>query len=171
LEQITDDSVARLIKQLVYHYRTNISNRFIRPALLQLPFDEILWGQIESLTERFDHRASQGFIIEDLYRQIGALTKFVCAVRHDIVPSLRYKLGNNYSDKTDKLLRDLAINNFASNLQVFAGLLLELYNKLVELDTADAKGKRPIYKQYPDLENIQEKLTEDQQEMQEKREK
>jgi len=161
----------RLIKQLVNHYRTNISNRFIRPALLQLPFDEILWGQIESLTERFDQLSCHGFIIEDLYRQIGALVKFVYAVRHEIVPSLRYRLGNNYTDKTDKLLRDLAVNNFSSNLQVFAGLVLELYNKLVELDTADAKGKRPIYKQYPDLEDIQEKLTEDQEAMQEKKEK
>jgi len=158
LDQITDDSVVRLIKQLVDHYRTNISNRFIRPALLQLPFDEVLWAYIESLTERFEQLSYQGFNIEDLYRQIDALVKFVCAVRQEIVPTLRYRLGNNYSDKTDKLLRDLAINNFSSNLQVFAGLLLELYNKLVELDTADAKNKRPVYKQYPDLDGIQEKL-------------
>jgi hypothetical protein len=147
----------RLIKQLVDHYRSNISNRFIRPALLQLPFDEILWGQIESLTERFDQLSYQGFNIEDLYRQISALTKFVFAVRQEIAPTLRYRLGNNYSDKTDKLLRDMAINNFPSNLQVFAGLIFELYNKLVELDTADAKGKRPIYTQY-DLDDIEEKL-------------
>jgi hypothetical protein len=125
---------------------------------LQLPFDEIIWGQIESLTERFDQLSYQGFNIEDLYRQIGALAKFVDAVRREIAPSLRYRLGNNYTDKTDKLLRDMAINNFPSNLQVFAGLLLELYNKLIELDTADAKGKRPIYTQYPDLDDIEEKL-------------
>jgi hypothetical protein len=162
LDQITDDSIVRLIKQLVDHYRTNISNRFIRPALLQLPFDEILWNHIESLTERFDQLSYQGFNIEDLYRQMSALTKFVYAVRREIAPSLRYRLGNNYVDKTDKLLRDLAINNFSSNLQVFAGLLFELYNKLVEVDTADAKGKRPIYKQYPELEDIEEKLMGDQ---------
>jgi hypothetical protein len=52
----------------------------------------------------------------------------------------------------------MAINNFPSNLQVFAGLLLELYNKLIELDMADAKGKRPIYKQYPELDDIEDKL-------------
>jgi len=147
----------RLIKQLVDHYRSNISNRFIRPALLQLPFDEILWGQIESLTERFDQLSYQGFNIEDLYRQISALTKFVFAVRQEIAPTLRYRLGNNYIDKTDKLYRDMAINNFPANLQVFAGLIFELYNKLVEIDTADAKGKRPIYTQY-DLDDIEDKL-------------
>jgi len=158
LDQITDDSVVRLIKQLVDHYRTNISNRFIRPALLQLPFDEILWGKIESLTERYDHLCYQGFTVEELYDQIGALTKFVYAVRREIAPSLRYRLGNNYSDKTDKLLRDMAVNNFSSNLRVFAGLILELYNKLVEIDTAASNGKSPIYKEYPDLDDIEEKL-------------
>jgi len=158
LDQITDASVVRLIKQLVDHYRTNISNRFIRPALLQLPFDEILWGQIESLTERFDQLNYQGFNIEDLYRQLGALTKFVYAVRREIAPTLRYRLGNNFTDKTDKVLRDMAIHNFSSNLQVFAKLLFELYNKLIEVDEADAKGKRPIYTQYPDLEDIEGKL-------------
>jgi hypothetical protein len=160
LDQITDDSIVRLIKQLVDHYRTNISNRFIRPALLQLPFDEILWSHIESLTERFDQLSYQGFNIEDLYRQLSALVKFVYAVRREIAPTLRYRLGNSYyTDKTDKVLRDMAIHNFSSNLQVFAGLLLELYNKLVDLDTADAKGKRPIYTHYPDLEDIEDKLT------------
>ena len=158
MDQITDEAIVRLIKQLVDHYRTNISNRFIRPALLQLPFDDILWTHIESLTERFDQLSYQGFNIEDLYRQLGALTQFVYAVRREVVPTLRYRLVNNYADKTDKVLRDMVIHNFPANLQVFAGLLFELYNKLVEIDTADAKGKRPIYKQYPDLDDIEAKL-------------
>ena len=147
-----------MIKQLVDHYHTNISNRFIRPALLQLPFDEILWGQIESLTERYNQVGYQGYHIDDLYRQIAALGKLVYAVRREIAPSLRYRLGNNFSDKTDKLYRDMAINNFSSNLQIFAGLIMELYNKLVELDTMASKGKRPLYKQYAELNDIQDML-------------
>jgi len=159
LDLITDDSVARLIKQLADHYKTNISNRFIRPVLLQLPFDDILWGQIESLTERNEKLGYQGYHIDDLYRQISALGKFVYAVRTEIAPTLRYRIGNNFSDKTDKVLRDMAINNFSSNLQVFAELIYELYNKIVEIDTAAVKkGERPVYKQYTDLEDIQEKL-------------
>jgi hypothetical protein len=159
MDQITDDSVVRLIKQLVDHYHTNISNRFIRPVLMQLPFDDILWSHIESLTERFDQLSYQGYHIEDLYRQISAMVKFVYAVRCEIAPTLRYRIGNNFTDKTDKVLRDMAINNFSSNLNVFAGLIFELYNKLIELDTAAApKGKRPIYKQYADLEDIEDKL-------------
>ena len=159
MDSITDDSVVRLIKQLVDHYHTNISNRFIRPVLLQLQFDDILWNQIESLTERFDQLGYQGYHIDDLYRQIGALAKFVDAVRREIAPTLRFRIGNNFTDKTDKVLRDMAIHNFSSNLQVFAGLIYELYAKLIEIDTAATKkGKRPLYKQYAELSDIEEKL-------------
>ena len=160
MDQITDESVVRLIKQLVDHYRTNISNRFIRPVLLQIQFDDVLWNKIESLTERFDQLGYQGYDIEELYRQISALTQFVDAVRREVAPTLRYKIGNNYSDKTDKVLRDMAVHNFSSNLQVFAGFIYELYTKLVEIDTEAAKSKRkgPIYKQHTELNDIEEKL-------------
>jgi len=158
LDHITDESVVRLIKQLVDHYRTNISNRFIRPVLLQIQFDDVLWNQIESLTERFDQLDYQGYDIEELYRQIAALTKFVDTVRREVAPTLRYRIGNNFADKTDKVLRDMTINNFSSNLQVFAGFIYELYTKLVEIDTEAAKGKSPIYKKHTELDDIKEKL-------------
>jgi hypothetical protein len=158
LDLINDESVIRLVKQLVDHYQTNISNRFIRPVLLQIPFDDILWDQIESLTERYDQLGYQGYHIDDLYRKIAALGKFVYAVRREVAPTLKYRIGNNYSDKMDKVLRDMAISNFSSNLQVFAKLIYELYTKLVEIDTEAAKGKCPIYKQITELDDIEEKL-------------
>jgi hypothetical protein len=158
LVSITDESVIRLVKQLVDHYHTNISNRFIRPMLLQIQFDDVLWNQIDSLTERFDQLGYQGHYIEDLYRQISALAKFIDAVRREVVPTLRYRVGNNFTDKTDKVLRDMAVHNFSSNLQVFGELVFELYNKLVEIDTETAKGKRPVYKQFAELDDIEEKL-------------
>jgi len=158
LEQITDDSVVRIIKQLGEHYKNNISNRFIRPVLLQLPFDEIFWGQVESLTERYGQTDYQGYHFDDLYRQIAALAKLVDAVRREVAPSLRYRIGSNFPDKMDKVLRDMTINNFSANLQVFAGIIYELYTKLVELDTEASKGKPPVYKQYAELEDIKEKL-------------
>jgi hypothetical protein len=58
----------------------------------------------------------------------------------------------------DKVLRDMAVNNFASNLKVLADLLNELYVKLVELDKADAKGHRPAYLSIPELEDIGQML-------------
>jgi hypothetical protein len=48
----------------------------------------------------------------------------------------------------------MAVNNFASNLQVFADLVNELFVRLVDADKADAKGHVPLYAQMQELSNV-----------------
>jgi hypothetical protein len=148
--QIQDASITRLIERIGEHYRTNISNRFIRPVLLQLPFDNQSWDLIEDLTER----ANQGIHIDELYRQIAAAAHFVALVRRELIPGLRNRIVRGDASSQDRVLRDMAVNNFASNLQVFADLVNELFIKLVETDKADSKGHIPLYVQIPELTNI-----------------
>jgi hypothetical protein len=69
------------------------------------------------------------------------------------MPTLRARLGAG-SSGPDKILRDMAVNNLASNLQLFADLINELYLSLVKLDQSAAKGRMPIYKQMPELNEI-----------------
>ena len=151
MEPVRDAQIIRLVERISDHYRTNISNRFLRPALLQLALDKSVWDQIETFTEKFEQFAYQGFHLDELYRQIAASAKFVYAVRRDVAPTIRYRLGNTGANGTDKILREMAVNNFSFNLQLFADLLYDLYIKLVEIDTAGSKGKRPIYLQIPEL--------------------
>jgi len=139
------------------HYRTNISNRFIRPALLQLPIDKMNWDLIEVLTEKIEQFRYQGFHLDELYRQIAAASRFVSVTRKELVPTLRHRLGGNQGN-SDRVLRDMAVNNFGSNLQLFADLLNELYIKLVELDKQSSKGRRPLYMQIPELSEIGRQL-------------
>ena len=131
--QIQDASITRLTERIGEHYRTNISNRFIRPVLLQLPFDNQSWDLIEDLTER----ANQGIHLDELYRQIVAAAHFVAVVRRELIPGLRNRIGRGDASSQDRVLRDMAVNNFASNLQVFADLVNELFIKLVEADEAE----------------------------------
>jgi hypothetical protein len=149
--QVQDASITRIIERIGEHYRTNISNRFIRPALLQLPFDNQSWDLIEDLT---DHGGVQGIHLDELYRQIVAAAHFVAIVRRELIPGLRNRIGRGDSSNQDKVLRDMAVNNFASNLQVFADLVNELFIKLVEADKIDSKGHVPLYARMPDLANI-----------------
>ncbi|GHV94035.1 hypothetical protein AGMMS50293_03550 [Spirochaetia bacterium] len=160
MEQVRDAHVIRLIERLGEHYRTNISNRFIRPALLQLPLDKMTWDQIEILTEKIEQFRYQGFHLDELYRQLAASARFVAITRRELVPSLRNRLGsvNSGSGGSDRVLRDMAVNNFASNLQLFADLLNELYVNLVELDKAAAKGHKPLYMKMPELNDIGRQL-------------
>ena len=152
---IRDAQIVRLIERIGEHYRTNISNRFIRPALLQLPLEKQSWDLIEILTEKIEQFRYQGFHLDELYRQIIAAARFVSITRRDLVPTLRNRLSSGSSGSgSDRVLRDMAVNNFGSNLQVFADLVNELYVNLVELDKLEAKGKRPLYMSIPELQDI-----------------
>ncbi|MDR1390738.1 MAG: hypothetical protein LBJ31_12280 [Treponema sp.] len=149
--QISDSTINRLIERIGEHYRTNISSRFIRPALLQIPFDNQSWDQIEQLTEK---TVNQGLHLDELYRQIIAAAHFVAVARRDLVPGLRARVSRSDASGQDRILRDMAVSNFASNLKVFADLVNELFVKLVEEDKKDAKGHMPLYAQLPDLANV-----------------
>ncbi|MDR1177224.1 MAG: hypothetical protein LBK64_00200 [Spirochaetaceae bacterium] len=152
--QIREPEIVRLIEQIGAHYKDNISNRFIRPALLQLPLEKQSWDLIEILTEKIEQYRYQGFHLDELYRQIGAAARFVALARKELVPTLRNRLGSGTTASSEKVLRDMAVNNFASNLQLFADLVNELFIKLVELDKKDSKGHRPLYAQLPELQDI-----------------
>jgi hypothetical protein len=141
-----------LIERIGEHYRTNISNRFIRPTLLTIPLEKQSWDLLEMLTEKIE-QYHQGFHLDELYRQIIAAARFVAITRRDLAPTLRNRLSGGGSGP-DKVLRDMAVNNFSSNLQVFADLVNELYVNLVELDTESAKGRRPLYKSIPELNDV-----------------
>jgi hypothetical protein len=151
--QVRDAQIIRLIERIGEHYRTNISNRFIRPALLQLPLEKQSWDLIEILTEKIEQFRYQGFHLDELYQQIAASARFVSITRRELVPTLRNRLSGGATGP-DRVLRDMAVNNFGSNLQLFADLLNELYVNLVELDKKDAKGHKPLYMQIPELQDI-----------------
>jgi hypothetical protein len=154
LDRVKDPQVIRLIEQIGEHYRTNISNRFLRPILLTLQIDKNTWDQIELLTEKIELFRYQGFHLDELYRQIAACARFVEMARNHLIPSLRSKLSS-IPNGPDKILREMAASNFVSNLQVFADLLNELYLNLVELDKADVGAKQqPVYTQIPELFSV-----------------
>jgi hypothetical protein len=106
---------------------------------------------MEDLTEK---PPSQAIHIDEVYRQVIAAAHFVAVVRRELVPGLRNRIGRADPAAPDKVLRDMAVNNFASNLQVFADLVNELFVKLVAADKANAKGHVPVHSQLPDLANV-----------------
>jgi hypothetical protein len=148
--QVVDSAIVRLIERIGDHYRNNISNRFIRPALLQLPFDNQSWDLMENLTEKSQ---TQAVHLDELYREIVAAAHFVAIVRREL-PIIRNRVARPEPSSTDRVLREMAVNNFASNLQVFADLVNELFVKLVEVDKAEARGRMPLHTRMPDLANV-----------------
>ena len=150
--QIRDAHIMRLIERIGEHYRLNIANRFIRPGLLQLPLDKQVWDLLEKLTEKMENYQYQGHDLYELYHQVLAAARFVSITRREMIPGLRLRLSGG--EGADKVLRDMAVHNFAANLQLFADMVNEIYVNLVELDKKEARGKRPLYLSIPELQEI-----------------
>ncbi|MDR2952310.1 MAG: hypothetical protein LBU82_03610 [Treponema sp.] len=156
MEKIKDANTIRLIERIGEHYRANISNRFLRPIILQLPLDKNTWDQIELFTEKLELFRYQGYHLDELYRQIAASTRFVVAARQTI-PTLKSRLSANASGQ-ERVLRDMAANNFVSNLQLFADMLNDLYSFLIEIDIKAAGRSLPVYSQMPEMIDISRQL-------------
>jgi hypothetical protein len=154
LDRIKDAQVIRLIERIADHYQTNISNRFLRPLILQLQIDKSTWDQIELLNEKMELYRYQGFHLDELYHQIAACARFVEIARHGLIPTIRAKLSSVPGSGSDKTLREMAANNFVSNLQLFADLLNELYLNLIELDKQASMNSKPVYTTIPDLNGV-----------------
>jgi hypothetical protein len=150
--QVRDAEITRLIERLGDHYRSNIANRFIRPALLQLPMEKQSWDLIDTLTEKIEEYRYQGFNLDELYHQILAMARFISCAKRELLPNLRYRLPGGSG--SDRVLRDMAVSNFSANLKLLTDQLNELYVALVEFDKKTAKNKKPLYLSIPELQDF-----------------
>lgn len=151
------------VEKIAEHYRANIANRFTRRALTTLTLDSSTWTLIETFTERIEDYRYQGYHADDLYTQILALARFIFQARKQIVPNLRLLAGTGAPDRVsdaDRVLRDMAVNNFASNLKILADSLNELYVRIATLDKELSGAKPTVYSRIPELKEIGRYLVE-----------
>ncbi|MCP5454381.1 MAG: hypothetical protein H7A27_10435 [Spirochaetaceae bacterium] len=139
-----------MIEAIGHHYKNNISNRFTRGALSLLVLDNATWNQIEELTEKSDNYRYQGYHLDELYGLILAMARFIAAARKQGAQTLRYGSVDKLNAQ-DRVLRDMVVNNFASNLNILADSVNRLYVKVVEIDKEAAAGRQPVYTRFPDL--------------------
>jgi hypothetical protein len=156
--QTKDEEIMNLIDSIGQHYRNNLGNRFVRNAFSVLPLDTKQWGLMESVTEKADYYRYQGYHLDELYDRIIVLARFVYHARRELQPQLRARLST-YSSRpgpsgNDRILRDMAVNNFESNLSILADLVNQLYGRVVELDVQQANGKVPVYKTVRELDEL-----------------
>jgi hypothetical protein len=156
--QTKDEEIFDLIDAIGQHYRSNIGNRYVRNAFSVLPLDTKDWGLIESVTEKAEYHRYQGYHIDELYDRILALARFIYHARKELQPQLRARLSTYSSGPgplgNDKVLRDMAVSNFDSNLSILADLVNKLYTRTVEIDKQMANGRCPVRDSMPDLAEI-----------------
>ena len=156
--QVKDGEIMSLIDSIGAHYRINIGNRYIRGAFRVLSIDDHTWSAIESVTEKAEYYALQGYHFDELYERILSLALFVYHARRELQPQLRMMLSGSYSGPlpsgNERVLRDMAVNNFASNLSILADLVNKFYTRTVELDEQAHRGERPIHATFKGLDDI-----------------
>jgi len=151
--QIKTPEIYSMIEAIGHHFKTNISNRFTRGALSLLVLDNATWNQIEELTEKSDNYRYQGYHLDELYGLILAMARFVSAARKQAAQTLRY--GNvDRLNSQDRVLRDMVVNNFSSNLNILADSVNKLFIKVVEIDKDNSGGRPAIYTRFPELAEL-----------------
>jgi len=158
---IRNEEIFKIIEKIRNHYHTNLNNRFIRKALLLMKVPRGTWDAIARLTEKTDLYKIQGYPYKELYEQIHAAATFVHQAKIGVAPRLRALLSDGtetvfsrQKGGEDKILLDMAINNFPANLGVFSDLINELYVKAVGQDKADHPNERPVFERMPELKEI-----------------
>jgi len=153
-----DTQVFSLIDQIREHYRGNIFNQYLRPAFTRLEINSQDWENIDRLMAQSAHDKSQGYSFRELYERIHSLSLFVFQVRTEIAPNIRSILGAGSSfggsSGGNNLLRDMAISNFPSNLNILADLTHELFMRLTFLDKESHSVKPPVYTRIPEVKDI-----------------
>jgi len=163
--QLKDPELFNAIVAIAEHFENNISNRFTQNALSRMDLDQGTWTLVRELTERYENYRHQGYHFDEIYLQILAMAKFIKAVRVEILPNLRFMASadqpgrTNFND-SNKIIRDMAIQNFGPNLKILADKVNELYFKVVTIDKEAAAQKAPVYTKIHELEKIGQYLVE-----------
>lgn len=150
---VKDTEVFRVVEKMGDHFQTNISNRFIRKALPMLDLRQAEWDRLENLTSELENYKIRGFEFDELYETVLAAAHFIFQARGRMVPNIRSILAAGAGD-SERVLREMAAQNFPLNLAIFSDQVNELYVKTMNLDRQAHPKTRPVYERIPELKDI-----------------
>jgi hypothetical protein len=158
---IKEPDIFRIVEKIGDHYQNNINNRFMRKSLLHLELPQSEWDRLDGLTSKSEYYRTQGFQLDELYEMILAASHFIFQARQKLIPNLKSIVtqgasgrGGDGGSPQDKILRDMAINNFPVNVGILTDLVNELYVKTTGLDRQAHGSKPPLYEKIPELKEI-----------------
>ena len=155
---VKDIETFNLIEKLGEHYRVNINNRYLRSALISMDLSPSSRTGIEALTERSEYFRLQGYRFDELYVGIMGVAQFIYKARTEILPNLKYHI-KTATDRNEKILQNMAVENFKTNLGILADDVNDLYQRTVQIDKESHKVKKPVFERTPELENLGQLLT------------
>jgi hypothetical protein len=150
---VKDPDIFRIVEKIGDHFQNNVSNRFIRKALVVIELPQAEWDRLENLTSKSAYYKQQGFQFDELYEMVIAAAHFIHQARTKMLPNLKTILAQG-STEQEKILREMAAQNFPVNLAVLSDLINELYMKTTSLDKSVHVKNRPVYERIPELKDL-----------------
>lgn len=157
---VKDSAIIELMLKIADQYNNNISTRFLRPYIISIFADDELSRRVSELTETPESVVIQGVHLDELYRQIHSMARFIFLARTDILPNLRNLGPPSNAKDANKVYRDMALNNFGANLSLLAEDLKQLLRIAKAKDEQISGRSKPVYRDYPALSEIDRYLTE-----------
>ncbi len=156
---VFDYDVFDMLDEVRKHYKGNMSNTFIRSALLAMDLPYAMRSSIENITDKVEMFRNQGYKFEELYNGIYGLSVFIYKARIEVIPGLKNSSYLRDASASERVLAEMAADNLKANLNLLADKLNELYLKVVRLDVKSHKAKSPVYTRMEELEKIGQLLT------------
>lgn len=163
---VQDSVVMDLLKSLANQYNENVNTRFLRQKISNLPVDGRALSMINSLADHPEDYSYRGMMLEELYDYIYAFGVFISGCEEYVVPNLKDYLRNSgeilrksgSNNPHEKIIMEMAINNFPHNLQVLKDITVKLYRRVVQLDVDSHRVKPPVITRRLEVRTMLEKM-------------
>ena len=138
------------------HLTNNLRNRFLRQALQTMQLTSQEWSLVDSVSEKAEYFKVQGYHFDELYDRVHALGRFVNLAKRQLRPKLRSLLHESSQAGRDRVIREMTINNFSSNIDVLADLIMDLFVHALRIDEREHPGGDGVYKTHMAFRDIED---------------
>lgn len=159
--RIPDGGIRNELEAIQEHFSRNLYHQALRRVLSILDLNRESWQRILTVVDGNLSVLSDGSTasLPDVYETIIAFAAFSRCVRRQICGNLRDLLGRPETlNREEKMLRDITLGNFESNLEALNTRVINLYWTTVRLDKKQ-NGTHAVAATYQELRGIESALS------------
>lgn len=142
---VSTSDIINKIKEIREHYDSHINNRYVKNLVMRIelsPSQSQDMGTI--LANEIIYVDTRG-ALSDLYSAMRAILVMVSKIYDDVIPGLKNYTAASGISSQEKILAQLAVKNYPSNVHFLAQKITELFEMVFTYDE-DTFPSNPAYK-------------------------
>lgn len=151
----TSTDIKSKINQLRHHYNTYLNNKYVKGIMMKLDIPHTIHRDMDYiLLSEIVYIDSKGSL-NDIYTGIKAVIFFIKDIELKILPNIQgyVDAGKNSYSGNEGILYQMAIKNFAMNVETFTKILEELFVMVLDYDS-NTFTKNEVYKGLRDYNDL-----------------